>query len=212
MIDFYTWTTPNGRKISVMLEECGLEYTTHAVNLQKEEQFKPEFLAIAPNNKIPAIVDHDVPGGPVSIFESGAILLHLAEKSGKFLPANGTERAKVLEWLFWQMGGIGPIMGQAGHFTTQASEQVPYAIDRFISESARLIKVLDTQLGKTEFMAGDYSIADMATYPWVILGFDLIKSAKPDVIGEGENVARWIKTIGERAAVIKGMAVPEVAS
>ena len=212
MIDFYTWTTPNGRKISVMLEECGLEYTTHAVNLQKEEQFKPEFLAIAPNNKIPAIVDHDVPGGPVSIFESGAILLHLAEKSGKFLPANGTERAKVLEWLFWQMGGIGPIMGQAGHFTTQAPEQVPYAIDRFISESARLIKVLDTQLGKTEFMAGDYSIADMATYPWVILGFDLIKSAKPDVIGEGENVARWIKTIGERPAVIKGMAVPEVAS
>ena len=212
MIDFYTWTTPNGRKISVMLEECGLEYTTHAVNLQKEEQFKPEFLAIAPNNKIPAIVDHDVPGGPVSIFESGAILLHLAEKSGKFLPASGPERAKVLEWLFWQMGGIGPIMGQAGHFTTQAPEQVPYAIDRFISESARLIKVLDTQLGKTEFMAGDYSIADMATYPWVILGFDLIKSAKPDVIGEGENVARWIKTIGERPAVIKGMAVPEVAS
>lgn len=212
MIDFYTWTTPNGRKISVMLEECGLEYTTHAVNLQKEEQFKPEFLAIAPNNKIPAIVDHDVPGGPVSIFESGAILLHLAEKSGKFLPADGPERAKVLEWLFWQMGGIGPIMGQAGHFTTQAPEQVPYAIDRFISESARLIKVLDTQLDKTEFMAGDYSIADMATYPWVILGFDLIKSAKPDVIGEGENVARWIKSIGERPAVTKGMAIPEVAS
>lgn len=212
MIDFYTWTTPNGRKISVMLEECGLEYTTHAVNLQKEEQFKPEFLSIAPNNKIPAIVDHDVPGGPVSVFESGAILVHLAEKSGKFLAAGGAERAKTLEWLFWQMGGIGPIMGQAGHFTTQAPEQVPYAIDRFISESARLIKVLDTQLGKTEFMAGDYSIADMATYPWVILGFDLIKSAKPDVIGEGENVARWIKTIGERPAVIKGMAVPEVAS
>lgn len=210
MIDFYTWTTPNGRKISVMLEECGLEYTTHAVNLQNEEQFKPEFLAIAPNNKIPAIVDHDAPGGPVSVFESGAILVHLAEKSGKFLASGGTERAKTLEWLFWQMGGIGPIMGQAGHFTTQAPEQVPYAIDRFISESARLIKVLDTQLGKTEFMAGDYSIADMATYPWVILGFELIKSAKPDVIGEGENVARWIKNIGERPAVIKGMAIPEV--
>jgi len=212
LIDFYTWTTPNGRKISVMLEECGLEYTIHAVNLQNEEQFKPEFLAIAPNNKIPAIVDHDVPGGPVSVFESGAILVHLAEKSGKFLASDGADRAKTLEWLFWQMGGIGPIMGQAGHFTTQAPEQVPYAIDRFISESARLIKVLDTQLGKTEFMAGDYSIADMATYPWVILGFELIKSAKPDVIGEGENVARWIKTIGERPAVIKGMAVPEVAS
>lgn len=212
MIDFYTWTTPNGRKISVMLEECGLAYTTHAVNLQNEEQFKPEFLAIAPNNKIPAIVDHEVPDGPVSVFESGAILVHLAEKSGKFLPASGPERAKVLEWLFWQVGGIGPIMGQAGHFTTQAPEQVPYAIDRFISESARLIKVLDTQLGKTEFMAGDYSIADMATYPWVILGFDQIKSAKPEVIGEGENVARWIKTIGERPAVIKGMAIPDVAS
>lgn len=212
MIDFYTWTTPNGRKVSVMLEECGLDYTAHAVNISKDEQFEPEFLAIAPNNKIPAIVDHDAAGGPVSIFESGAILLHLAEKSGKFLPTSGAERAKTLEWLFWQMGGIGPIMGQAGHFTTQAPEQVPYAIDRFISESARLLKVLDTQLGKTEFMAGEYSIADMATYPWVILGFDLIRSAKPDVIGDGENVARWIKTIGERPAVIKGMAVPEVAS
>ncbi len=210
MIDFYTWTTPNGRKISVMLEECGLEYTVHPINLQNEEQFKPEFLAIAPNNKIPAIVDHDVPGGPVSVFESGAILVHLAEKSGKFLASSGAGRAKTLEWLFWQMGGIGPIMGQAGHFTTQAPEQIPYAIDRFISESARLIKVLDTQLGKTEFMAGDYSIADMATYPWVVLGFELIKSAKPDVIGEGENVARWIKAMGERPAVIKGMAIPEV--
>jgi GSH-dependent disulfide-bond oxidoreductase len=195
-----------------MLEETGLDYTVHAVNLQKEEQFKPEFLAIAPNNKIPAIVDHDAASGPISIFESGAILLHLAEKSGKFLPTSGAERAKTLEWLFWQMGGIGPIMGQAGHFTTQAPEQVPYAIDRFISESARLLKVLDTQLGKTEFMAGEYSIADMATYPWVTLGFDLIRSAKPDVIGEGENIARWIKTLGERPAVVKGMAVPEVAS
>lgn len=212
MIDFYTWTTPNGRKVSVMLEECGLEYTTHAVNLQKEEQFKPEFLAIAPNNKIPAIVDRDVADGPVSIFESGAILLYLAEKSGKFLPKGDAERAKTLEWLFWQMGGIGPIMGQAGHFTTQAPEQIPYAVDRFISESARLLKVLDTQLGKTEFMAGEYSIADMATYPWVILGFDLIRSAKPDVIGEGAHIARWIKAIGERPAVITGMAVPEVAS
>lgn len=212
MIDFYTWTTPNGRKISVMLEECGLDYTAHAVDISKDEQFKPEFLAIAPNNKIPAIVDHDAPGGPLSIFESGAILVHLAEKSGKFLAPRGPERAKTLEWLFWQMGGIGPIMGQAGHFTTQAPEQIPYAIDRFISESARLLKVLDTQLGKTEFMAGDYSIADMATYPWVILGFDLIRSAKADVIGEGANVARWIKTIGERPAVIKGMAVPDVAS
>ena len=212
MIDFYTWTTPNGRKVSVMLEESGLDYTVHGVNISKDEQFKPAFLAIAPNNKIPAIVDRDAADGPVSVFESGAILLYLAEKSGKFLPTGGAERAKTLEWLFWQMGGIGPILGQAGHFTTQAPEQVPYAIDRFISESARLMKVLDTQLDKTEFMAAEYSIADMATYPWVILGFDLIRSAKPDVIGEGKNIARWIKTIGERPAVIRGMAVPEVAS
>jgi len=212
LIDFYTWTTPNGRKVSVMLEESGLDYTVHGVNISKDEQFKPAFLAIAPNNKIPAIVDRDAADGPVSVFESGAILLYLAEKSGKFLPTGGAERAKTLEWLFWQMGGIGPILGQAGHFTTQAPEQVPYAIDRFISESARLMKVLDTQLDKTEFMAAEYSIADMATYPWVILGFDLIRSAKPDVIGEGKNIARWIKTIGERPAVIRGMAVPEVAS
>lgn len=210
MIDFYTWTTPNGRKVSIMLEETGLDYTVHSVDISKDEQFAPAFLKVAPNNKIPAIVDHDAEGGPVSVFESGAILLHLAEKSGKFLPTSGAARAKVLEWLFWQMGGVGPIIGQLGHFMTSAPEPNPYAIDRFISESARLVKVLDTQLADNEFMAGDYSIADMATYPWLVLALDPIKGAKADVVGEAAHVTRWIASMAARAGVEKGMLVPEI--
>lgn len=210
MIDFYTWTTPNGRKVSIMLEESGLAYTVHPVNISKEEQFLPDFLKVAPNNKVPAIVDYDGADGPVSVFESGAILVHLAEKSGKFLPSSGERRAKVLEWLFWQMAGVGPIVGQLGHFMTAAPEPVPYAIDRFFSESARLVKVLDNQLAENEFMAGDYSIADMATYPWLVLALDPIKGAKADVVGNAENVTRWVETMGAREAVKKGMIVPEI--
>ena len=207
MIDLYTWTTPNGRKVSVMLEECGLEYSVHPVNIRDGDQFKPEYVKICPNSKIPAIVDRD---SGLSMFESGAILVYLAEKTGKFLPTKNPGRGKVLEWLFWQMANIGPMFGQAGHFSNAAPEKIPYAINRYLTESARLIKVLDDHLGHTEYVAGDYSIADIANYPWVSVGFDLIKAAKADVVGEGANVARWIKAIGARAAVKKGMEVPKV--
>lgn len=210
MIDLYTWTTPNGRKVSIMLEETGLEYTPHSVNLTQDEQFEPAFLAISPNNRIPAIIDRGTSEGDVSVFESGAILMYLADKTGQFLPASGVARAKVLEWSFWQMGGLGPMMGQASFFVNTAPEQIPYAIDRYISESVRLMNVLNTQLADNEFVAGDYSIADMLIYPWLAVGYDLIKSAKPEIIGEGAHVGRWLKTVGGRPAVQKGMLVPKV--
>jgi len=207
MIDLYTWTTPNGRKISVMLEECGLEYSVHPVNIREGEQFKPEFVAICPNSKIPAIVDRDE---NVSVFESGAILIHLAEKTGKFLPKSNPGRAKVLEWLMWQMANIGPMIGQANHFLNVAPEKLPYAIDRYVTECARLLKVMDTQLGGSEYLAGsDYSIADIATYAWVSLAFPLLRTAKPEVSGDGNNVERWIATIGARPGVQKGIQVPQ---
>ena len=207
MIELYTWTTPNGRKASIMLEECGQPYTDHSVNIGKGEQFSPAFIAICPNSKIPAIVDTDA---GVSLFESGAILIHLAEKTGKFLPAKGPARAKTFEWLMWQMANVGPMLGQANHFANTAEEKIPYAIDRYITESARLVKVMDDQLARTPFLAGDYSIADIATYAWIKAGFELLRNAKPDVAGEGKNVARWLATIGERPAVAKGMAIPQV--
>jgi len=207
MIDLYTWTTPNGRKPAIMLEECGLEYSVHPINIREQEQFKPEFVKICPNSKIPAIVDH---GARVSMFESGAILVHLAEKVGRFLPSKDPGRAKVLEWLFWQMANVGPMFGQAGHFVNAAPEKIPYAIDRYANESARLIKVLDNQLANTEYMAGSYSIADIATYPWLVAGFPAIKAVKPEVVGEAAHVARWLAAVGERPAVKKGMEVPKV--
>jgi GSH-dependent disulfide-bond oxidoreductase len=207
MIDLYTWTTPNGRKPAIMLEECGLEYSVHPINIRNGDQFKPEFVKICPNSKIPAIVDHDA---GVSMFESGAILVHLAEKTGKFLPAKDPGRGKVLEWLFWQMAHVGPMFGQVNHFVNAAPEKIPYAINRYLTESARLIKVLDDQLGRTEYVAGDYSIADIVMYPWVSVGFDLIKAGKADVVGEGANLARWIKAVGARPAVKKGMEIPKV--
>ncbi len=207
MIDLYTWTTPNGRKVSVMLEECAIPYQVHPVDIRNGDQFKPEFVKICPNSKIPAIVDNDA---HVAIFESGAILIHLAEKAGKFLPASDPGRAKVLEWLMWQVANIGPMLGQANHFASVAAEKIPYAIDRYITESARLVKVLDDQLARTEYVAGNYSIADIASYPWVSVAFNLLKNAKSEVVGEGANVARWINAIGARPAVQKGMAVPAV--
>ena len=207
MIDLYTWTTPNGRKPAIMLEECGLEYSVHPVNIRNGDQFKPQYVKICPNSKIPAIVDRDA---DVSIFESGAILVHLAEKTGKLLPSKDPGRAKVLEWLFWQMANVGPMFGQAGHFNNAAPEKIPYAIERYVGESARLIKLLDNQLAQTEYMAGGYSIADIATYPWLVVGFPAIKAAKPDMVGEGANVARWIAAVGARPAVKKGMQVPQV--
>jgi GSH-dependent disulfide-bond oxidoreductase len=205
MIDLYTWTTPNGRKVSVMLEECGLQYNVHPVNIREGDQFKPEYVKICPNSKIPTIVDDGT-----SIFESGAILVHLAEKTGKFLPANGPAHDKVLEWLFWQMANIGPMIGQLGHFAQAAPEKIQYAIDRYATESARLIKVLDDQLGRTEYMAGDYSIADIATFTWVAAGLGPIKGLKPDVVGAAANVSRWLAAIGSRPAVKKGLEVPKV--
>jgi len=207
MIDLYTWTTPNGRKVSVMLEECGLPYEVHPVDIGKGEQFGPEFLAICPNGKIPAILDREA---RVSMFESGAILIYLGEKTGRFLPASGAPRAAALSWLVWQMANVGPMFGQARHFASVAPERLPYAIDRYVTESARLLKVMDDRLAQVDYLAGDYSIADIATYPWVTAGFDTIKSVKPDVVGEGAHVARWLAALGSRAAITRGMTVPRV--
>ena len=208
MIDLYTAATPNGHKISIALEEMGLEYTVKLLSLTKGDQKEPWFLEINPNGRIPAIVDRD---SGTSVFESGAILIHLAEKTGRFLPASGPGRAKVLEWLMWQMSAVGPILGQLNHFANQAEEKVPYAIERFAAESARLIKVMDDRLADVAHLAGDdYSIADVATYPWISVAFPLVRAIKSDVVGEGANVARWIAAIAERPAVARGMAVPKV--
>lgn len=203
MIELYTWTTPNGRKVSVALEEMGLDYTVKPINIGNDEQFSPEFLAISPNNKIPAIVDTD---NGVSVFESGAILAYLAEKSGKFLPAHGTaERAKVLEWLYWQVGGFGPMLGQLNHFARYREDRIPEAIERFTVESARLYKVLDTRLGEAEFVAGDYSIADMSIYPWSAVALQGVEQLAG---ANFPNVARWHDAVAARPAVQKGMNIP----
>ncbi len=209
MIDLYTWTTPNGRKISIFLEETGLPYKVIPVDLTKEEQCKPEFLALNPNGKIPAIVDHDVEGGPLRIFESGAILIHLAEKTGKCLPKDVRNRSQVMQWLMYQMSHVGPIIGQAGHFVNQASEKVPYAIQRFTNESLRIVGVLNTGLEGKQFLAGEYSIADMATYPWVQAAWGPFQGMMPEKVREFRNVQRWLDTMAARPAVAKGMAVPE---
>ncbi len=170
MIDLYYWTTPNGHKITMFLEEAGLDYTIYPVNIGKGEQFEPDFLKIAPNNRIPAMVDHDPIGGgaPISIFESGAILLYLAEKTGKFIPQDPAGRYDAMQWLMWQMGGLGPMLGQNHHFVTYAPEKIPYAIDRYVGEAGRLYKVLNKQLADKEYIIGEYSIVDMACYPWIV--------------------------------------------
>jgi len=206
MIDLYTWKTPNGRKVSVMLEECGLPYTVHAVDIGKDEQFTPQFVAINPNSKIPAIVDPDGPdGGPITLFESGAILVYLAGKTGKLLPASDRGKYIALQWLMFQMAGVGPIFGQVHHFLRAAKEQVPYAIDRYVKEKDRLYGVLDKRLGETRYLAGEaYSIADIATYPWVAR-----HEWHRTELGDFPNVKRWYDAIGTRPAVQRGMAVPE---
>ncbi|MGK7924062.1 MAG: glutathione S-transferase N-terminal domain-containing protein [Spirulina sp.] len=199
MIDLYAYTTPNGRKPAIMLEEVGLPYTVKKVDITKGEQFSPEFVAINPNSKIPAIVDLDT---HITVFESGAILIYLAEKTGKFLPSDTAGRIKVIEWLMFQMASVGPMFGQLGHFRRFAKEQIPYAIERYEKETLRLFGVLDRQLEKHEFIAGDYSIADMATYPWVAayeyLGVTL---------DEHLHLQRWTETLKNRPAVQKGMAI-----
>jgi GST-like protein len=207
MIDFYTWSTPNGRKISIMLEECGLPYQPHAINIGQNDQFKPEFVAINPNSKIPAIVDSDGPDGkPIALMESGAILIYLAEKTGKFLPQVPRGRYDALQWLMFQMGGVGPMFGQAHHFLRAAKESVPYGIDRYVKETRRLYGVLDTHLAGHEWLAaGEYTIADMATYPWIARH----EWHKVD-LNDFPGVKRWYDSISARPAVQRGMAVPKV--
>ncbi len=202
-IELHYWPTPNGWKISIMLEECGLPYTVVPVNIGKGDQFKPEFLAISPNNRMPAIVDPDGPGGkPISVFESGAILQYLGRKTGKFYPQDERGRVEVEQWLFWQMGGVGPMAGQAHHFRTYAAEKIAYAIDRYTNEVNRLYGVLDKRLADRQFVAGDYSIADMATFPWARLW-----ERQGQDIAQFPNMKRWLDAIAARPAVQRGLAI-----
>jgi len=201
MIDLYYWTTPNGHKIPMFLEEAGLPYNVHPINISKNEQFAPDFLKIAPNNRIPAIVDQSPAdgSGPLALFESGAILLYLAEKTGQFLPKDLRGRQEALQWLFWQMGGLGPMAGQNHHFSRFAPEKIPYAIKRYVDETARLYGVLDRRLADRPFVAGEeYSIADMAIYPWTVphewQGQDL---------ADFPNVQRWFNAIKARPATVR---------
>ena len=204
MIDVYSWATPNGHKIHIMLEECGLPYTVHAVDIGAGEQFKPEFLAISPNNKIPAIIDSDGPDGkPISLFESGAILLYLAAKSGKFLPDDLRGKYATLEWLMFQMGSVGPMLGQAHHFRLYAPEKIEYAVNRYSNEARRLYNVMDKRLASCKYLAGaSYTIADIATWPWT-------RSWKNQGVDLDDypNFKRWFDTIGARAAVQRGVQV-----
>ncbi|MDK2122693.1 glutathione S-transferase family protein [Parachitinimonas caeni] len=203
MLTLYTWNTPNGRKISLMLEECGLPYQIEKIDIMKGDQFTPAYQAISPNGKIPALVDTDGPNGePFALFESGAILIYLAEKTSRFLPASGPERYRTLQWLMFQMGGFGPMLGQAHHFGRFAPEKIPYAIERYQREANRLYGVLDRELAQRPYIAGEYSIADMALYPWALRhewqGVSL--EAYP-------AVAAWMSRLAERPAIQRGMAV-----
>ena len=203
MIDLHYWPTPNGHKITIFLEEVGLAYQIKPVNIGKGEQFQPDFLKIAPNNRMPAIVDH-VPadgGAPLSVFESGAILTYLAEKTGRFLPHELRGRVRVLEWLNWQMGGLGPMAGQNHHFSQYAPEKIPYAIDRYVKETNRLYGVLDRQLALHPFVAGDYSIADMACYPWIVQ-----HERQGQKLEDFPHVKRWFEAMQIRPAVIRAYA------
>lgn len=204
MIDLYYWPTPNGWKITIMLEETGLPYQVIPVNIGRGEQFRPEFLAISPNNRMPAIVDHTPEGGgaPISVFESGAILLYLGEKAGKFLPKDLRGRYEVTQWVMWQMGGLGPMAGQAHHFRQYAPEKIPYGIDRYTNEVNRLYGVMNKRLADREFLAGDYSVADMAAFPWVVPHHN-----------QGQNLAdfphlqRWFTAMKARPAVTRALDV-----
>ncbi len=204
MIDVYSWATPNGHKVHIMLEETGLAYQAHPIDIGAGDQFAPDFLAISPNNRIPAIVDHDGPGGqPLSLFESGAILVYLAEKTGQFLPADPAARYTTLQWLMFQMGGVGPMFGQTHHFRLYAPEQIEYAVKRYTNETRRLYGVMDKQLGKHAYLAGDaYTIADIATFPWT-------RSWKNQgvTLEEFPNVKRWHDAIAARPAVQRGVEV-----
>ncbi|KAB2966310.1 glutathione binding-like protein [Zoogloea sp.] len=207
MIDLYYWTTPNGHKITLFLEESGLPYRILPINIGKGEQFQPEFLRIAPNNRIPAIVDTQPAdgGAPIPMFESGAILLYLAEKSGRFLSADPRVRLETLQWLFWQMGGLGPMAGQNHHFGVYAPETIPYAIDRYVKETGRLYAVLNKHLADRAFIAGDdYSIADMACYPWIVP-----YERQRQNLSDFPNLARWFEAIRQRPATVRAYALAE---
>jgi len=198
MIDLYYWTTPNGQKITIFLEETKLPYTIKTVNIAKGEQFYPEFLKISPNNRIPAIVDHDPKdgGGLLAVFESGAILQYLAEKTGQLIPADLRGRSEVMQWLFWQMSGLGPMLGQNHHFSRYAPEPIPYAIERYRKETERLYSILDHRLQQREFIAGTYSIADIASYPWIVP-----HTRQGIKLEEFPDLKRWFDTVGARPAV-----------
>ena len=205
MIDLYYWTTPNGHKITMFLEEAGLPYRLHPINIGKGEQFAPDFLKIAPNNRIPAIVDQSPSdgGAPISVFESGAILLYLAEKTGRFLSSDLRLRTTTLQWLFWQMAGLGPMAGQNHHFAVYANEKIPYAIDRYVKETGRLYAVLNKQLSDGRpFIAGDYSIADMACYPWIVP-----HERQSQKLEDFAHLKAWFERIGERPATQKAYAL-----
>ncbi|MEM7506097.1 MAG: glutathione S-transferase N-terminal domain-containing protein [Pseudomonadota bacterium] len=200
MIDLYTWTTPNGRKVSILLEELGVPYTVHSIDITKDEQFQPHFLKIAPNNRIPAIVDHDT---GVEMMETGAIMLYLAEKHERFL-GEGADRLKAIEWLMWQMGGLGPMAGQAHHFLRFNQGKAPYAEERYGNETKRLYRVLDERLEGRDFITGEYSIADMACWPWI----SRFEWQQVDLVAH-KNLAPWYRRIAEREAVQKGYHVPK---
>jgi GST-like protein len=200
MIDLYYWTTPNGHKITIYLEETGLAYKIIPVNISKGDQLKPEFLTISPNNRIPAIVDREPTGGgaPVAVFESGAILQYLAEKTGKLMPSNLRGRYEVIQWLFWQMGGLGPMAGQNHHFSQYAPEKIPYAIDRYVRETNRLYGVLNKHLADRAFIAGDYSIADIAAYPWIVP-----HQRQGQSLEDFPHLKRWFEAIRSRPATVR---------
>jgi GST-like protein len=201
VIDLYSWTTPNGRKVSIALEELGLPYKAHPIDIGKDEQFAPDFLKISPNNRIPAIIDRD---NNMSLFESGAILIYLGDKTGRLLPRDGESRYRVIEWLMWQMGGVGPMIGQAHHVLRQNPGKAPYAEERYHKEALRLYGVLDRRLEGRNYMAGDYSIADIATWPWI----SRFEWHKVD-LNQFPNVKRWYVSIAKRPAVQKGYQVPK---
>ena len=204
MLSLYYWTTPNGHKITIFLEEARLPYEIIPVNISKGEQFDPGFLRISPNNRIPALVDHAPAdgGAPVPVFESGAILLYLAEKTGRFIPSDARGRTDVMQWLFWQMAGLGPMAGQNHHFAHYAPEKIPYAIDRYLKETNRLYGVLDKRLAGREYIAGEYSIADMASYPWIVLW-----QRQQQNLDDFPNLQRWFERIQSRPAVVKAYAM-----
>ena len=202
MIDLYYWPTGNGKKITIMLEECGLEYKVIPVNIGKGDQHTPEFLRISPNSKMPAIVDHDADGEALTMFESGAILQYLAEKTGKFLPPDIRGKYQVLQWVYWQVGGLGPMAGQAHHFLRYSPQKIEYAMDRFRKETARLYQVMDDRLAQSDYLAGDYSIADMAAWPWVYR-----HDWQEQDLNDFPNLKRWFDSIGTRPAVVRGAGV-----